>query len=291
LLRPIFRSELFVTGSSIVLVAAASFAFVVGLQLYSLSHPERSGYSASPADSGAAFEPVRLVVDGGLGIDAWFVPAARDTGSAILAVHGYGSNKAEVWPRLAFLARSHSLLLLDLRYFGGDGAVSTAGIREDAEVTAALQWLRERGFRRFGVYGMSIGGGLALEALATQDDVRCAVVESPVVDLALLVRGSFRSFGALQGAFTESTLLAARALGYDYREFGPGERLASVSKPLLALRPDGDTVTDPEQLTILAEAQGGNPAFEAVAVPGKRFGDLADDHAQRLTDFYGDCLR
>jgi pimeloyl-ACP methyl ester carboxylesterase len=285
-------SEGFVVFLAIALTAAISFLFTIGLQLYSLGWPPKSSYQSSPDQVGLNFETVSIPTsDSEITVVGWFIPSAVPSDSAILALHGYGSNKAEVLPRVGFLAARHNLLIIDLRYFGETSGDNTfLGIKGMVEVGASLAWLESRGMGKIGVYGMSMGGGLALRALGEEPSVRCAVVESPFVDYRLVVKDSYRNLGFLADFMTDSTLSALRFLDVEVPDDLIISKVTGSQKPILAIRPLDDKVVNAEHSEELEQALMGNKQAEFWLLPGKGYGDIAEGYVERLNRFYAGCL-
>lgn len=94
------------------------------------------GFSASPADIGLAFAPVKLATADGETLDGWFVPAdtKRVARGLVVFFHGNAGNIAH---RLEYLRMFHDLglatLIADSRGYGlGSGVPSEEGTYLDA---------------------------------------------------------------------------------------------------------------------------------------------------------------
>src|SRR5262249_56580546 len=72
-----------------------------------------------PGDFGRTAETVTIAADDGVKLAAWLVPRAG--APAIVLLHGYPAEKADLLPIAAALARHFTVLLLDQRYFGQSG--------------------------------------------------------------------------------------------------------------------------------------------------------------------------
>jgi pimeloyl-ACP methyl ester carboxylesterase len=107
--------------------------------------------------------------------DGW-VPDPRE---AILLLHGYsGSVTPDLVELGPFLRRTASVLGLDLRGHGGsDDAPTTFGVKEIEDVAGAISWLGERGIRRVALVGSSLGGVVAIAAVAILGDGRLAAAD------------------------------------------------------------------------------------------------------------------
>src|SRR5262245_65499257 len=127
----------------------------------------------TPADFALRVEDVRLRAGDGVTLAGWLI--ARPAAPAVVLLHGYPANKADLLPIAAALAPRFAVLLMDLRYFGDSGGrATTLGFRERGDLQRAVAWLHARGYARVGVFGFSLGGAVAL--LAAADDPRILAV-------------------------------------------------------------------------------------------------------------------
>ena len=122
-----------------------------------------------------AVEPAGEGATPAAGSDGW-LPDPRE---AILLLHGYsGSVTPDLVELGPFLRRTASVLGLDLRGHGGsDDAPTTFGVTEVEDVAGALAWLGERGIRRVALVGSSMGGIVAIAAVAVLGDGRLAAAD------------------------------------------------------------------------------------------------------------------
>ena len=135
-------------------------------------------------------EVIRLRSRDGLRLAArWLRAEAGDTDwtpdpyEAILVLHGYsGSVAPDLVEYAPFLRRTANVLGLDFRGHGdSDAGPSTFGMLEVEDIAGALAWLGERGIRRVGLFGTSMGGMAAITAVAVLGDgtlaaARCRAV-------------------------------------------------------------------------------------------------------------------
>ena len=115
----------------------------------------------------------------GTRLAGWYVPSASGsgpTGPTVVIVHGWGSNKSAMLDRAAVLHDAYNLLIVDLRNHGqSEAAPTTQGLREAADVVAAVDWLEStKAPELIAMLGVSMGGVTALNA--ADDDPRIAAV-------------------------------------------------------------------------------------------------------------------
>ncbi len=130
-------------------------------------------------------EVVRLRSRDGLRLTGRWLAAEPDSDwdhdprDAVLLLHGWsGSATPDLVELGPFLRRTAGVLGLDFRGHGGsDDAPTTFGLNEVEDVAGALAWLGERGIRRVALVGSSMGGIVAIAAVAVLGDGRLAAAD------------------------------------------------------------------------------------------------------------------
>lgn len=119
------------------------------------------------------------------------LPAYKPPFPAAVLLHGYGSFRDELtgYVELAALLADNGMasLRFDFRGCGKSGDPGRLHPHDDwiEDARCALSFLetrREISRRRLGLVGMSCGGGVAVQAAALDERVRCAVALAPVAD-------------------------------------------------------------------------------------------------------------
>jgi dipeptidyl aminopeptidase/acylaminoacyl peptidase len=186
--------------------------------------PARGGRSAAgpPPDpesaAGLYFESVRFRSAGGSELDGWLVPTELGFPYAIAFVHGAGQDRRAFLDHLLFLNEvGYALLLFDLRDHGAsDGAARGSGLgyRELHDVSAAVRYLRERGYRRVAAHGISLGGSAVLLAAAGDRAIDVVIAEAPLASIDELARARLpRTPEWLRRPAIDLALLRVGALG------------------------------------------------------------------------------
>jgi uncharacterized protein len=114
-----------------------------------------------------AYETIQLKTSGDIPIDTWYSETDSSKGCVIL-IHGYSANKSFVADEAAMFRQwGYSVLLLDLRGHGKSGGNTTSfGIKETDELQKAFEFAKYKGHSRIIVYGVSLGSGVAIKAIA-----------------------------------------------------------------------------------------------------------------------------
>lgn len=201
-----------------------------------------------------------VFVPGELGhYPAWVVPGSSDTW--VIGVHGRGASRVEALRALPTLAAS-GLTTMVITYRNDLGAPASRdgcyhlGASEWEDLAAAAAYARSAGARRIILYGWSMGGAIALNALHNDaiPDVAGLILDCPVVDWSSTLRMQAAQ-RRLPGPLTWSAVrlieqrIGVRMPSLDFRSFQP-------SVPTLVFLDGDDRVVDPSPTREFATASG-----------------------------------
>jgi len=111
-------------------------------------------------------EIVKIPFSGGV-LDSWYgkTDSAR---ACVIFFHGLMANKSFLSDEASFFrSRGYNVLLVDFRGHGlSSGNSSSFGVKETEEVEMAEAWARRAGNNRIILYGVSLGAGVCIRAVA-----------------------------------------------------------------------------------------------------------------------------
>jgi hypothetical protein len=224
----------------------------------------------TPDEVGLAWRDVDFVAADGVRLHGWFLPADRpgdgEDGCTVVFVHGNAENISTHLGSVWWMpARGINVLLVDYRGYGrSEGLPTLDGLHLDvlAGIDAALA---AEGVDpdRIAVFGQSLGGSLAISALArsgAHDRVRALVVEGAFTDYREITRQKLADFWL--------TWPFQWPLSYTVDgDYVPVEDIARLGDlPVLIIHGLADAVIPPEHAEALKAAARG-PA-ELWLVPG-----------------------
>lgn len=270
-------------GGAFVALSLLSFALVV--------RPPRIAVALTPADVSLRVESITIDAADGARMAGWFV--ARPGAPLVVLLHGYPADKADLLPLADALAPRFGVLLLDLRSFGASGGrVTTLGYRERRDLQRALDWLEARGIGPLGVFGLSLGGAVALLTAAEDPRIRAVAAYAPFADLREVARDLYAHYWLLRDPFVRLLRFWARLfLGADITRPSPLEAAARLRVPVLLVHSREDEQIPFRHAERLERALADNRAAEFVFPPRGLHGDLGPDFPQRLADFFTRSLR
>lgn len=101
-----------------------------------------------------------------------------------------------------------SILAIDLRGHGqSSDSRLTFGITERKDIIAAVDWLKQKGFKsqKIGVLGVSMGSASVIGAAADDPDIAAVVVDSGYAEVYPIMQKHWRSASGLPDIFLPST--------------------------------------------------------------------------------------
>lgn len=202
------------------------------------------------ADLGLPYEAVTL--SGPVGeLEGWWLEQGSDT--AVLMLHG--RRRGDLAETLRILPTLHdmgySVLAMNYRNHG-ESAMSPDGFyhygaSEWEDALAGLEFLAEQGIDNVVLYGLSMGGAVALELLENlpsgAPEISALVLDSPLVDAQSVIAQGARNMGLpLADELTDLALLVARfRAGVSWRDLDQRAFAAQVRQPVLLIAGTADS--------------------------------------------------
>jgi len=141
----------------------------------------------TPDAVGLSYEPVRFRSTDGLWLSGWKLTADLQA-PWIIICHGLGTNRADLLDVAAALVQAgYNVLTFDFRaHAESQGKVTSFGWREQRDLEGALAFLGslpDMPERPYGVYGVSMGGAVAIMVAARDERLAAVAVDSIYSDL------------------------------------------------------------------------------------------------------------
>jgi hypothetical protein len=199
--------------------------------------PQRDVH-ATPADAGLRYDELWLTVQGatpeGERVHGWWIPAAGADAPAILYLHGARWSLSNNLHRIGRLHRmGFAVLAIDYRGFGRSDGDLPSEAQAYADAQAAWEHLRRvepDPARRF-LYGHSLGGAVAIELAARNDDVGGVIVESSFTSIRDMVDALGYTSLSFDGLLTQ--------------RFDSLAKVPSVTAPILFVHGTSDRFVPP----------------------------------------------
>lgn len=200
-----------------------------------------------PENYGLHGREIEIRTKDSLSLKGWFFPANRDTAKAtIVILHGISSCKETQFDRARILAENgFNSFALDLRAHGeSDGDYCTFGYYEKYDIKAVADSLSAiTGGQPLGIWGASLGGAIALQAMAIDPRFAFGIIESTFDEFEKVAE----EYGAdwmlgLHSKWLVSHVLDKSAAIADFnpRTVKPVDAAAQIDRPMLFLHGDAD---------------------------------------------------
>ena len=283
----------------IISVVILFFLFTSLWGFYISVRPPKIISTATPKDLGLAYENISFITQDGLTLRGWFI-AQHDSAQVlpkslkqnqdaktIILLHGYPADKGNILPSLAFLNKKYNLLLFDFRYLGeSQGKYSTAGAKEKEDLLATIKFLKARGIKEVGVWGLSMGGAVALMSAPEAPEIKAIVSESSYARLDLLTSQLYRIPIARHTLGYLTSLWGKIFLKIDTKKVSPVEAAEKLNIPVLIIHSTNDEVIPFSHALLIKEALKDNPRAEFWFQENLFHGQLGEDYQKKIEEFF-----
>ncbi len=261
-------------------------------------HPisKRKALDIWPKQYNLSYEDVTFVTKDQIWLRGWFVPSEKPSEKTIILMHGWGMNRADIFKNTYFLqAVGYNLFYFDFRALGESGGrVSSIGYLERNDIAAAVSFLkktRPQCCRKIGLYGISMGGMVAICEAARNREIVCVGAEAAYYSFRRVV-----SRWAWVHRHVPYFPLMPIVLHYIRKQlkgnperYSPKYNIPKISpRPILLIHGRYDSLVPAVQAKQLYRCAG--EPKELWLVPGAKHGKCAEiggfEYKQRLTDFY-----
>jgi dipeptidyl aminopeptidase/acylaminoacyl peptidase len=274
-------------------------AWVVSEQVI---HPRRRVEDHDLDDFDLPAEPIEFASRDGTRLAGWFIPArnAERPAPGIVLSHGWARSRCELLPHADFLHRAgFAVLMFDYRNRGlSEGDSITMGVKERGDLLAALEIFAARpevDASRIGIFGMSLGGVIAILAGSRDARVRAIVAECPFASHETILTRSLRHYANVpMSAFAPFVRwMLERRFGEPLHGVEPISFVAAFApRPLLIIGDQNDAVVGVEDSRRLFDAAGEPKRFWLIphADHARGWQEAGEEYERRVVDFFSETL-
>ena len=244
--------------------------------------PRRRRGTLDPSDLGFKFAAGNLLTEEGIELAYFYVPTSSSLVRGNLVIlHGKDSAKEiylEYLPQL--VPFGYNVLLYDARAHGRSGGeFTTFGYHEWRDVVLATAKLRHlAGDYPTGVFGHSMGGAVALQALARSGSIEFGIVESTFTHLGKITNAyASRQTGLPLPYWLTDAILdrAERLAGFEHRAVEPLRAAREIRQPTLIVHGELDQRIDVDNARQLYAALA-STTKELYIIPGAGHDDITE---------------
>jgi uncharacterized protein len=199
-----------------------------------------------PAGYGLKADQFSIRTSDGLRLRCIYIPTGFDTaGTTLILIHGIGGCKEHFLPAAKRLTESGlNVVLFDLRAHGeSEGEYCTFGYKEKSDISVLIDTLQRRyPGQRLGILGNSLGGAIALQALAAEPRLQFGIIESTFHDLENVVAEYGKHMFGFKSMWLSHHTLERSAVIADFPAFDikPFMAARQIHQPVFMAHGDAD---------------------------------------------------
>ena len=242
------KRRIYKIGLVLIVLIIAALAFVVHNVLpYALLQPQRVTTTNYLETENQNYTALQLVTKDSVTLKGYHVKSNKDTvyGSIVL-IHGIGGCKEHFTELAIDLANSgYDSWLFDNRAHGESGGeYSTYGYHEKNDISLIIDTIKEnQPTSKIGIWGNSLGGAIALQAIEKDKRIAFGIIESTFTDLNQIVYDYQKRFSYGIGLewICDIALNKASKIGaFNSEDVKPIESVKNISCPVLIAHGNAD---------------------------------------------------
>jgi len=214
---------------------------------YAIIQPPRVSEKIVPSDIGIKSLDINIIVEDSINLKGYWIKNETITAKSILIlVHGIGGCKEHFLPLAKKLtAIGVESILMDSRAHGESGGnYCTYGFKEKKDISKVVDFIKTKNDSiAIGIWGNSMGGAIAIQALELDKRIEFGIIESTFTDLKQIVYDyqknytygiGFRPFCSI--ALNE----AGKIAGFSPNEVSPISSVRNIEQPILIAHGEAD---------------------------------------------------
>ena len=250
----------------LLLIAFVGLLFVTRAQASDMiNNPmeDRDPIEETPADYDMSYDDVTVVNASGIELAGWFVPGESD--AVIMMHHGYKGDRQSLLKEAQLLhPLGYNILLTSMcSHDVNEGELITFGQVEMEDMEAWYQYLLTRDDidqNKIGLLGNSLGGTMAIQYAAQNEDIKAVVAHTPFSSLEDTITQSVAYFldvpdwvAVIISPFI--TFWAEQELGFEAAEVDATNWIEDISpRPIMILQALDDDVVSADSGSLLYAA-------------------------------------
>jgi len=233
------------------------------------------------------FDNVELKTDDGLTLKGWYIHSETPIDNAVIICHGYPMDKGNVLDLAFIFHENYNVLLFDFRGMGeNEGSFTTIGLKETKDFNAAVSFLKDKGMKKIGALGFSLGGAVII--MANNPDISAAVSDSSFARIDSMMDVVYGNFGVFRFPFVYCTKLIARFIfGIDTSKISPLDAIKDFKTPLFLIHSQKDSQIDVKYAHLLHKASPNSELWVmSSADHGETYHMYQSEYRNRVSAFF-----
>jgi len=234
-------------GSAILFIVILVIIGVNIIAPFAITQPPRIETSVTPEKMDLAFEELNILTIDSVNLNGYWIETEVDTSRGILIlIHGIGGCKEHFLGLAKELSKKGiESILFDGRAHGKSGGeFCTYGFKEKMDISQIVDTIKARKPNLLiGIWGNSLGGAIAIQALEVDKRIEFGVIESTFTELNQIVFDYKKRILKGVGIRSLSDYALGRAgevAGFDPLKIKPIESVKNIEQPVFMAHGDSD---------------------------------------------------
>lgn len=230
-----------------VLILIIGFIGINNIAPYAILQPPRVNENITPQQLGLSSDTLDVLANDGINLSGYWIKTKRDTAKGIMIlIHGIGGCKEHFLGLSKELAKNGiESIVFDGRAHGKSGGeFCTYGFKEKKDISSIVDKIKAKNpHLSIGIWGNSLGGAIAIQALEIDKRIEFGVIESTFGDLHQIVfdykKRVLNGFGIKW--LSDFALEKAGEIGdFNPHEVKPMESVKYIEQPMFIAHGDAD---------------------------------------------------
>jgi pimeloyl-ACP methyl ester carboxylesterase len=259
-----------------ILVVTIIFVILLDWFIARMYRNPKKSHQTTPAEYNIAYEEVRLPLSKRSQLYGWWISASPNAPTIIL-VHGWGRNLSRMLQYIVHLyPLGYNLLAFDARNHGSSSSERHPTVGTFSEDTlAAINFIVKSGLvssSDFGIIGLSIGGGAAINAASSDKRVKGVITVGALSHPMDVMKLEFQKRNIPN--FIPQWLFRYIQLrfGIDFNRIAPVNNISRATADIFLIH-GGEDTTIPLAQGQMLEKVGNSEKIHLWVVPGKGHSD------------------
>jgi dipeptidyl aminopeptidase/acylaminoacyl peptidase len=258
---------------------------------WAIHPPFKLSSSITPAHFNLQYENISFYTKDHTLIQGWFIPSTKPHAKTIILLHGYPADKGDILPSRLFLHKDYNLLFIDFRYFGKSGGqYTTIGYNEVMDLLGAIEYLHQHNINKVGVWGLSLGGAVALMTAEKTTAIQAIVSESSYANLNLMLFEYYPTPFFQYPLAWLTKLWANIFLNININNVSPLDSIKKLRIPILLIHSKIDSVVPFSHALLLQKTAHNNPKVQILFSDQLHHGELSQTNIKDIQSFFAASL-
>lgn len=231
----------------LVIVLIIGFIGLNNIAPYAIVQPYRASLATTPEQLGLEQEPLNLQTKDSVQLAGYWIKSQQDSAKGIIIlVHGIGGCKEHFLGLAKELSQQGiESIVFDGRAHGASGGqYCTYGFYEKEDIQQIVDKIKTQApHLKIGIWGNSLGGAIAIQALELDPRIEFGLIESTFTDLSQIVldykKRLLKGFG-IQALSNFALKRAGEIAQFDPQQVKPIASVKNIEQPVFLAHGDAD---------------------------------------------------